>query len=368
MRAPLRVGLIGLGTISRFYLAALRDSPAMELAAVCDRDPQKPAPHPVPGYTDHRRLLRRTLPDAVVVTVPDDARYQVCSDALEQGAAVCVEKPLALGIAQGIALRKLAEHRDVPLFTAFHRRYNPAVARLRAECAGTPVSEVTVRHLEHVGEHVGEHADAVGGRLGVRRRGGGCVAVGGPGAFDLVRLFLGPAEVTSARITRDARGVDRRADLRLRAEDGTARIVLGRSFTGERNDIEVRLADGRTRHADMLAGRPGSEHVLRQEYAGVLDAFERCVRGVREQPDGGLAALRFVRDAYRVERTVLEEAADPGAPGPEGTGLEAAGEAADDPASAGRPQRPGRPRGPGDRGAPIVPAPRSGEETHREFG
>ena len=99
MRAPLRVGLIGLGTISRFYLAALRDSPAMELAAVCDRDPQKPAPHPVPGYTDHRRLLRRTLPDAVVVTVPDDARYQVCSDALEQGAAVCVEKPLALGIA-----------------------------------------------------------------------------------------------------------------------------------------------------------------------------------------------------------------------------------------------------------------------------
>src|SRR5690606_11353916 len=163
-----------------FYLAALRDSPAMELAAVCDRDPQKPAPHPVPGYTDHRRLLRRTLPDAVVVTVPDDARYQVWSDALEQGAAVCVEKPLALGtdqrrrvdvgatrpdatrtqvcsdaleqraalcvekplapgIAQGIALRKLAEHRDVPLYTACHRRYNPAVARLRAECAGTPV-------------------------------------------------------------------------------------------------------------------------------------------------------------------------------------------------------------------------------------
>src|SRR5690606_29839214 len=43
VRAPLRVGRIGLGTLSRFYLAALRDSPAMELAAVCDR------PIPVTG-------------------------------------------------------------------------------------------------------------------------------------------------------------------------------------------------------------------------------------------------------------------------------------------------------------------------------
>jgi predicted dehydrogenase len=249
--APLRVAVVGLGVISRFYLAALRDSPAMRLVAVCDSDPARLAAHPVPGHTDHRRLLRETWLDAVVVTVPNDVHMQVCADALERGVAVCVEKPLALDTAQGVALRKLAEHRDVPLFTAFHRRYNEAVARLRAECAGAPVSEVTVRYLERIEEHAG----ADGWYLDMRRCGGGCVADNGPNAFDLVRLLLGPAEVTSARIARDAGGVDRRADIRLRAGEGRARILLDWSFPGERKDVEVRLAGGRTARGDILAGR-----------------------------------------------------------------------------------------------------------------
>ncbi|MEU8796406.1 Gfo/Idh/MocA family oxidoreductase [Spirillospora sp. NPDC048819] len=296
MTAPLRVGVVGLGVISRFYLAALRDSRTMRLVAVCDSDPERLAAHPVPGHTDHRRMLRETWLDAVVVTVPNDVHARVCADALERGVAVCVEKPLALDTAQGIALRKLAEQRDVPLFTAFHRRYNEAVARLRADCAGSPVSEVTVRYLERIEEHAG----ADGWYLDMRRCGGGCVADNGPNAFDLVRLLLGAAEVTSARITRDAGGVDRQADVRLRAEGGRARILLDWSYPGERKDIEVRLADGRTARADMLAGHAGFKGSLWHEYVQVLHAFERYVRGIREC-DGGLAALRFVRDAYRLE-------------------------------------------------------------------
>ncbi|MFA1546929.1 Gfo/Idh/MocA family protein [Actinomadura chokoriensis] len=296
MTAPLRVAVIGLGVISRFYLAALRDSPAMRLVAVCDSDAARLAGQAVPGHTDHRRLLRETRPDAVVVAVPNDVHMRVCADALERGAAVCVEKPLALDTAEGIALRRLAEHRGVPLFTAFHRRYNDAVARLRTECAGSPVAEVTVRYLERIEEHAG----ADGWYLDMRRCGGGCVADNGPNAFDLVRLLLGPAEVTSARIARDGRGVDRQADVRLRAEGGRARILLDWSFPGERKDIEVRLADGRTVRADMLAGHTGFKGSLWHEYVGVLRAFERCVRGSRQE-DGGLAALRFVRDAYRLE-------------------------------------------------------------------
>ncbi|NEA27112.1 Gfo/Idh/MocA family protein [Actinomadura bangladeshensis] len=301
MTAPLRLAVIGLGVISRFYVTALRDSSAMQPVAVCDSDLTRLAAHPVPGYTDHRRMLRETRLDAVVVTVPNDVHAQVCADALEHGVAVCVEKPLALDTAQGTALRKLAEQRDVPLFTAFHRRYNEAVARLRDECAGAPIDEVTVRYFERIEEHAGPD----GWYLDMGRCGGGCVADNGPNAFDLVRLLLGPAEVTSAQITRDAGGVDRQADIRLRAGGGRARILLDWSYPGERKDIEVRLADGRTIRADMLAGHPGFKGSLWHEYVEVLHAFERYVRGAGEC-DGGLAALRFVRDAYRLE--------DPGRP------------------------------------------------------
>src|SRR5437879_2058496 len=192
----MRVGVTGLVVISLFYLAALRASSTMRLAAVCDSDPAKLAGHPEPGYTDHLRLLAEARPDAVVVTVPNDAHAQVCADALKRDVAVCVEKPLALDTAQGAALVRLAERRGVPLFTAFHRRYNSAVTLLRAECAGSRIEELTVRYLERIEEHAGTDT----WYLDARRCGGGCVADNGPNAFDLVDLLLGPAEVVSARI------------------------------------------------------------------------------------------------------------------------------------------------------------------------
>lgn len=298
MTARLRVGVIGLGLISRFYLAALRASPAMRLAAVCDSDAAALAdcPEPVPGYPDHVRLLAEARPDAVVVTVPNDAHAQVVADALARDVAVCVEKPLALDAAEGAALTEFARRRNVPLFTAFHRRYNSAVARLRAECARTPIEAVIVRYLERIEEHAG--ADTW--YLDARRCGGGCVADNGPNAFDLVDLLLGPAEVVSSRIARDAAGTDRRARIDLRAGRARARVLLDWSYKGERKDVDVRLADGRTVHADMLADHSGFKASLWHEYAGILRAFERCARGGAATRDG-LPALRLVEDAYRLE-------------------------------------------------------------------
>lgn len=298
MTGPLRVGVIGLGLISRFYLAALRASPAMRLVAVCDRDAAALAGcrEPVPGYPDHVRLLAEARPDAVVITVPNDAHAEVAADALARDVAVCAEKPLALDTAQGAALTSLARRRNVPLFTAFHRRYNSAVARLRAECARIPIEEVTVRYLERIEEHAG--ADTW--YLDARRCGGGCVADNGPNAFDLVNLLLGPAEVVNARIARDAAGTDRRARIDLRAGTARGRVLLDWSYHGERKDLDVRLADGRTVHADMLADHTGFKASLWHEYAGILRAFERCARG-GAAPHDGLPALRFVEDAYRLE-------------------------------------------------------------------
>jgi Predicted dehydrogenases and related proteins len=314
--APLRVAVIGLGVISRFYLAALRGSATLRLCAVCDRDADVLAGcgAAVPAFTDHRALLDRARPDAVVVTVPNDAHFQVCADALARGVAVCVEKPLALTGAEGERLLRLAERSGTPLFTAFHRRYNRAVLRLRDRLAGLPVERLTVRYLERIEEHAGRDT----WYLDPRRCGGGCVADNGPNAFDLVDLLLGPPRVVAARIVRDRAGVDRQADIELRAGRTPVRVLLDWSYPGERKDIEVRLGDGRTLHADMLAGHPGFKASLWHEYAGVLDAFERRLRygaavpgrgpdrhdghdghGPREL-DGGLAALRLVEDAYRL--------------------------------------------------------------------
>jgi predicted dehydrogenase len=308
---PRRLALIGLGAISRFYLAAIEQDPGLELTAVCDLDEANLTPlrkAGVAGYRDHRALIAaHPALDGVIVTVPNDAHAPVCRDLLAAGLPVCVEKPLATDPADALALVALATERGVPLFTAFHRRYNTPVLELAAACAGrqSPVAAVTVRYLEKIEEHVGRDR----WYLDPQRCGGGCVADNGPNAFDLVRLLLGEAEltVTGVRIERDVNGLDRQAVVELAAATGPARarVELDWSYPGELKDVEVELADGTVLQADMLAGFQGFKGSLWHEYRAVLAAFADVLAAPAAHRDGGLAALELVAAAYRAERAAV---------------------------------------------------------------
>ncbi|MFJ8128873.1 Gfo/Idh/MocA family protein [Streptomyces hydrogenans] len=304
---PLRLGIAGLGVISRFYVAAAERMPEWEVAAVCDlrEEALDPFRGRVACHTDHRAMLAAGPLDALVVAVPNHAHAGVCADALRAGVPVCVEKPLALDPADGRRLAALSRELGVPVLTAFHRRYNDRVLalldRLPAPDAPVRVESVTVRYLERIEEHIG--ADTW--YLDPARCGGGCVADNGPNAFDLVRLLLGetPSEVVAAEVVRDAAGTDRQAVVELAGPGGRGRVELDWSYPGEVKDVVVRLDDGTELSADMLGGRPGFKESLWHEYEGVL----RDVAALRELPDpsraveGGLAALELVAAVYAAE-------------------------------------------------------------------
>ncbi|QUH03303.1 Gfo/Idh/MocA family oxidoreductase [Saccharopolyspora erythraea] len=297
-----RIAVVGLGVISRFYLAAIESSRTWELAAVCDVREAALEPHrdTVTCYEDHRTMMAQARLDAVVVTVPNDAHGAICRDALLAGLAVCVEKPLTLSAAEGRELDALARMREVALFTAFHRRYNRNVRALlaRQRATGAPIRSMAVRYLELIEEHIGQDT----WYLDAERCGGGCVADNGPNAFDLVRLFLGDVEVVGSEITRDGTGTDRQARVALRSGTGVEAVVeLDWSHPGETKDVELVLDNGSTLHADMLAGHPEFKSSLWHEYAGILDDFSDTLAAPRTG-DGGLAALELVEAAYRAER------------------------------------------------------------------
>jgi predicted dehydrogenase len=301
--SALRVGVIGLGVISKFYVAAFEHLPEVELTAVCDLRPEAIAPFAgrAAQYTDYRAMLADGGIDAVVVNAPNDVHLPICRDVLTAGLPVCVEKPLAIAVPGGRQLVGLARERDLTLFTAFHRRYNDNVLRLRAELpAGVPVTGLTVRYLEKIEEHAG--ADSW--YLDPARCGGGCVADNGPNAFDLVRLFLGDVVVEDARVVRDGAGLDQQATVGLRSAGNVlARVELDWAYPGETKDVTVALADGTTRYADMLAGHTEFKSSLWHEYVAVLDDFATAARGGRSshQKADGLAALRLVEDVYARE-------------------------------------------------------------------
>ncbi|MFI7677225.1 Gfo/Idh/MocA family protein [Actinophytocola sp. NPDC049390] len=300
MTRPLRLGVVGLGVISRFYLSAIQGVPSVRLASVCDQSEARLSAYRgnVACYRTHRAMLAGTALDAVVVAVPNDAHFAVCHDALAAGLPVCVEKPLALTLEQGTRLVALAAERELPLFTAFHRRYNDNVRDLAHRLARrAPIESVRVRYLERIEDHAGDDA----WYLDATRCGGGCVADNGPNAFDLVRLLAGPVRVTDAKITRDRAGVDRRAHVVLRSVDGaTAHVELDWSYSGEVKDVEVRLTDGAVLRADMLAGHPRFKGSLWHEYHRIVDEFARVVARGEHDTSGGLAALSLVDETYRL--------------------------------------------------------------------
>jgi predicted dehydrogenase len=303
--APVRLGIVGLGVISRFYLKALAEHPHPDLvlAAVCDRNPDVLAGQDVPTFADHRDLLASGLVDAVVVNVPNDAHHPVVRDVLDADLPVCVEKPLATVLADGEELAGSARMREIPLLTAFHRRYNDNVLALAARIGDRPVRHLTVRYLEKIEEHVGRDR----WYLDPARCGGGCVADNGPNAIDLVHLLLGPVELTGADITRDPAGVDRQATLHLRAADGaTATVELDWSYPdGEAKDVRVELRDGTIDEADMLAGHLAFKSSLEHEYVGVLAHFADILRGRTDRWPDGAEPLRLVTEAYSMESVTL---------------------------------------------------------------
>ncbi|MCC8246512.1 Gfo/Idh/MocA family protein [Saccharothrix luteola] len=292
----IRLGVVGLGVISRFYLAAIASSPRFELAAVCDVDERALAGHHVPAYRSHREMLDAGGLDAVVVTAPHDVHAAVTADAIGCGLPVCVEKPLATTLRDGLAVAEAARARDVALFTAFHRRYNANVLALRDKLAGAaPIEQLTVRYLERIEEHVADDR----WYLDPARSGGGCVADNGPNALDLARLFLDELTLESALVTRVA-GVDRQAVLHVRGS-APAVVELGWSHAGETKDVTARLADGTVLRADVLEGYDEFEGSLWHEYEAVLRDFASAVAARSAWRDGGLAALDLVDEVYRRE-------------------------------------------------------------------
>lgn len=298
---PRQVAVVGLGTISKFYLDAIRRHSSWNLAAVCDIRSAALAPHQsdTPCFLDHRTMFQELALDAVVVTVPNDVHAAVCRDALRAGLPVCVEKPLAVSLDDGRELAALANTTGTPLFTAFHRRYNENVLRLADQVRqnGT-IEKLTVRYNELIEDHIG----ADNWYLDPQRCGGGCVADNGPNAFDLVRMFVGDVEVTAASVRRDERGTDRQAVIELRSATGIpATVELDWSYPGELKDIDVLLSGGKRFQADMLAGHPGFKSSLWHEYAGILGDFAATISGA-SRDDGGLPALDLVEQTYQIER------------------------------------------------------------------
>jgi predicted dehydrogenase len=135
------VALIGAGVMANTYhYPSLASFPDVELVAISDlvveKARQTAERFDIAGnrvYTDYRRMLAETSPDAVYILMPPQILYEPAHYTLMQGCHVFVEKPLALTTHQARMLAYTAGEHGCLTMVGFQRRFVPAATVLRAE-------------------------------------------------------------------------------------------------------------------------------------------------------------------------------------------------------------------------------------------
>jgi predicted dehydrogenase len=145
MRQPItgrkvRVAMIGAGAMAgNVHYPSLASLEDVEIAAVCDLDPQRlqaaAEKYGIPGrYTDYRRMLEETAPDAVYAVGQPHLMFDIWTWCLGRGLNLYIEKPMGITLHQARSLAFLAARHGCITQVSFQRRSTPMVVKLREEC------------------------------------------------------------------------------------------------------------------------------------------------------------------------------------------------------------------------------------------
>jgi len=140
---PVRIGLLGYGAIGAEHTAAITATQGLELAAVCDSNPDR-----LEGLRDvqlHRSgqaLLDDGDVDLVVVSTPPNSHAEWVLKALAAGKHVVVEKPFCLTVAEADAQIAAAQEHGLTLAVYQNRRWDPDYLALKEVVRSGQIGEV----------------------------------------------------------------------------------------------------------------------------------------------------------------------------------------------------------------------------------
>jgi predicted dehydrogenase len=142
---PLRVGIAGLGVAGSLHLDGYLADARAAVAAVADPSPARRATAPagVRAYASATEMLEAETLDVVSICTPPDSHAALVMRAVEQGAAVLCEKPLARSAAEARPLVEAAAARGVLFGCALAHRFFPPTARLRELVAEGRLGRIT---------------------------------------------------------------------------------------------------------------------------------------------------------------------------------------------------------------------------------
>ena len=258
----LRYGVIGAGVIAPLHLAAIAALDDVELVGISalDADATRAlaAQAGTASFTDHRDLLA-LAPDVVVVCTPHPSHPALTIDALEAGAHVLVEKPLAVEVREADAMIEAADRTGRLLGVCFQQRFRPVIAAARELIVGGRLGELVRVSIVDPLYRPNAYYEAAGWRGTWEGEGGGVLMNQAPHTLDLLHHLAGaPSTVW---------GVSRRRSRPMEAED-TATALLEYA-NGAVGTVAVSTTEPGVQRIELVGDRG------RIEIVGETLAFER---------------------------------------------------------------------------------------------
>lgn len=137
MNFPIRTAVIGAGSMGANHARVLSELPESRLVGILDTNPDTAErisrSYNAPGFTDLDQMLATVQPEAVTIAVPTELHAGCAMTALEAGAHVLVEKPIAATLKDGKHMIEQARALNRLLMVGHIVRFNPAIQALRAK-------------------------------------------------------------------------------------------------------------------------------------------------------------------------------------------------------------------------------------------
>lgn len=201
--STVRYGLIGYGKVAHVHAKAIRAAADSTLVAVWGRDREKSAAFAktwdILPFTDIGQMVDEGRVDALIITTPHPLHKEHTIAALEAGAHVLVEKPMALTVSDCTAMIECANRVGKKLSVVSQRRWLPASRRIKAAIEAGKIGKPMIAQVTMLGWRDEEYYNSDPWRGKWDLEGGGVLINQAPHQLDLLHWFLGPVKEVYAQ-------------------------------------------------------------------------------------------------------------------------------------------------------------------------
>jgi UDP-N-acetyl-2-amino-2-deoxyglucuronate dehydrogenase len=190
----LRMGIIGCGKVGHLHAQALQQIEKCELVAVQSRNPSRAsvfaATYGVSHYSDIESMVVTEKLDAVIICTPHPEHRLPAVTALNAGAHVLVEKPLAVTLEDCDEMINTAEKTKKKLGVVSQRRFYPSSQRMKEAISAGKIGNPAIGTILMLGWRDEAYYKSDSWRGTWEKEGGGVLVNQAPHQLDLLQWFM----------------------------------------------------------------------------------------------------------------------------------------------------------------------------------